>query len=722
MPVPTGGDVAIYDSKNKRPEHRVIIGVEPPGLFAQFVASFDDGSGPDPRWFGFSQYAGPPLIDGGMVRLQQIGGPQRMWFQTRENCFPTLLNPTAIQIHMRFAFPDTDPVFSQVVTVGSVHDSPLGPDNEPWRITQHASMRAGSGQIAPADIGKLFFSMGGTFAGATPSFTNDQLLHDFDMTWDAGNAVYSVDSVEIFDQSGVPRPDYIKFGMEQQPEDYAIATAGRKAASLTPNDALVWLRGDGTAAQPDTKDAIVVAELTISADTYDLPANPSWTLAPLGNFENAIDAIEGGVDGERFPEEKWGTMAIVPKAQIVSWENPQGASLQQISDTMTVTLATPNRNDPNDDPLFVLDPMVGRPIALYTRITDTSVPVAEQTSTNWVLQYWGIVTDKRIKGDQVVLESVDWLSDRLDTFMPRGYLATTGAPGAKPSGNDGAYANGLKISAPDDMDGLPDSILSDLVWITNALRGGRIPPSYTYYQFRLFDHKPIGMSSGGQSLLPSFAEIVERCGLHWYRGFQDASAYGQHFVAARTLTGDIGYVFRGQGTGDSNIDYPEGIEINESRRDGIGQMNMRQDSPSIRGWQGHSFEFLLTRGLFPSGGPYPINDRVWDDSSALITGFGLGTLNVFHDSTDTPRQGGVPFTRYKAATAERRRFNWEVVNHDWVEPFCIVGVDDKRSGVDGTEPVVILNRVLSWSADDGHMRCRMQGVTGDYLLALQRSM
>jgi len=676
MAVPAGGEIAIYNDVEKTSEHRLILGLDYPALTAQKQELFAGALDPEDFWF--TQTGGAPDVSGGTLNFELFGGALRQLVITRPHWFPT--DDRAFQIAFGVQFPTDDPVYSPVVLIGGL-DAEFGALDEPLRLVQLGSAARG---VTTSDIGKIYVDHNANFL---PPVVDDKANHDYVLEWDPDGTPQTritKDASEIYTSNLSNRPYYVAFGFIWPTQDLTGIDS--------PPD-------EGTPGSP--KVTMKISDLTISSfggDGYESRTYPGWTSANAGgNIDTAIDGERFSLDGE--------TWAKVPTSNTNEIRVRGGRATNNQFDTLDVGLVGPEDGDPETTPnIFTNNRVVNRNIFLDTRGTDSAA-----ASTAWKRQFAGVVTQAEWKGDSLSLSARDRPMDRLDSFISKGYTSLAAVTELLEGELEGIELN-FTI----------DQILDDLVDVSDAVAGGVLGATAT--QIRGINTQPLSIGTGGQSLLGTFLQWCERLGHECWRKYTvtGAERYGQIRVNQWTLTGSSGYTFRGKGASGGNTNLTKRVTITEDRQAVPGQVYYRNDTPVVEELN-LDVSYLPVLGLYPQGGAYPPNNRVLNDSFGMLTGFGLTSLQQFHDKDDNLTTGGIGPVRWSMEAARGRIAEFEVHAHDWIEPVDIVAIDDPDdTGLETTEVWVVDNRTLIIRGST--MTTTVQCMTGDYLKAIRRTL
>ncbi|HUV09940.1 MAG TPA: hypothetical protein VMX12_03110, partial [Acidimicrobiia bacterium] len=235
------------------------------------------------------------------------------------------------------------------------------------------------------------------------------------------------------------------------------------------------------------------------------------------------------------------------------------------------------------------------------------------------------------------------------------------------------------------------------------------------------DVLPLSMSSGGQSLLPTFLEWCDRLVLECWRRYRvtGAERYGEIRVNLWTFgTGTAGYTFAGRDAAD-DFENIVGVKYSERTLDGTGQAFYRQDNP-VFGPPLQSLEFLPTIGQFPTAA-FPPDARIINDSLAYIETTGLSVLLGWPEADGTLEPGGIARHRFRRENQQQRPITITCEGHDWVEPGDEIAVDDPGgTGIASTETWVISNRTIRYS--ESRLTLQIEAITQDWVTAIIRGL
>lgn len=679
MSIPTTAEANIYDLPVKIQQTRVVSSIGPRMWTDDMEETFDTPL--DPADFWFTQYGGDaPAVDGGALLLRTFGGPPREMVVTRKHWLPVADN-LAFEITVNATFPEADPVYPAVITVGGVEQS-FGVEHEPMRIIQK-----GSGHVGGVSVGRIYVDGAGAIVNLdnTGSYANDMAPHDYTVRWNpdaAGGAGAEILTVlrdgtivwETSEPAQAVQPRYIAFGLIQgsRPDAEPLGTPDEPATILAINTLTVTALGDGH-------------------EDEDFPA---WTVDNDGGDLNSAE------DGERFVMDTV-TWAKVPVDAIDSWRIEGGRDT--LSDTVTVTLHTPLPENPEDTPnRFAGTNWIGR-----TLLVDTRVGSEAGLFTPWKRQICALIESADIEGVTLTLTGRDRPMSRLDTFISRSYVDIDD------DGNADGSIEGTNIGYS------IGEILGDLLDVADTIAGGGLGD--TARNIQAPDVLPHALSSGGQSLLPVFAEWCDRLVLECWRRYRTSgdARYGEVNVNLWTFgSGTAGYTFAGHRS-TSNFENVISLRLHESSRDGAGGVFYRQDNPAF-GPLLQSLEFLPLVGTFPTA-PYPVTGRVVNDSIAYVETTTLSVLLGWPKADSTLETGGVARHRYRRENTSRRRVTAVVEGHDWVEPVDEVAFDDPgHTGLAATETWVVSNRSVRY--EESKITTTFECVTADWLGAVMRAL
>lgn len=684
MPVPGFVEGNVYTRAVKRHHARIAVTTAPRYWTQQMEEQFGvDGELDAAEWW-YTQYGGEhPLVESNTIKFALRGGPPREMIISRKHWLPER-DDLAFEVQIIGIFEQlVDPIYAAVMTVGGI-DNFFGVEAEPMRIIQK-----GSANVSGASIGKIFIDSGGVIEDSAAARVNDSNPHTYICRWNPfavgvpGDEILTVlyDGViqhETSDPISIQQPHYIALNMIQSTRDGVPVTGSPGLPYFT---LLV--------------DSVITREY--NGGGYETQLEPSWTTTDLGND------IDTAVDGERFvmDGENW---AKVFKDNIVGWEVTVGRD--NLFDTFTVTIAAPDQDDPVTTPNVFADMRwVGRTIVIDTRMEDEAFTDPLDQYTTWKRQICGEIDDVTIEDGVITISGRERAMGRLDSFISRAYTNIAG------DGDQDGEIEGVNVGY------LIGDVLVDLVEVSNAIAGGRLPATSSLIQAP--DVLPQALSSGGESLAPVFAELCDRlCQEVWtfYDLADPAAAYGQIMVNLWTFEGEGSWRFWGRGNEYEDV---QGATFAESRRDGVGQSFYRQQTPLL-GDLLQSLEFLPLVGTFPSA-PFPVNDRVVSDSLAGIETTGLSVLLGFPDKFGTDQAGGLAKFRYKRENAQRRRVQLTVEGQDWMQPtdgFRYVDRTMFPADFGYEELFVTSNLRKTWA--DGVLTVAIDAVTAEIVRAIVR--
>jgi hypothetical protein len=694
-----------YDQSVTTAHGRAAVTTHPRFWTGPMVADFSVDGVLSAEEFYYTQFGGEhPLVESLTLKFRLFGGPPRETVVTRKHWFPE--DPTlAFEAHVRVAFEMLDPVYSAVITFGGIEQT-FGVEAEPLRIIQK-----GSANVGGASVGLIYMDSGGVIEDSGSARANDQLPHHYICRWNPGATQVPGDEILTVLYDGVIQHETSALGFAVQPRYIALSMiqSTRELVDST-----------GTPGVPSFP--MVVYELDVQeylGGGYEADTQPSWTRPDLGND------IDTAADRERFVMggETW---AKLPIDAISSVSVTSGRDA--LSDEITIELKP---RDPEDlDPVSVAGlnrfadmRWKGRTLVFDTRIEaerfgsgppDFGSGVTVDQFTTWKRQICAVIEDVVQTHDGIVLTGRDRPSMRLDTFISRAYL------NVEPDGSALGEVEGVNIGY------LLEDIFEDLVDISDAVAGGLQGATSTVLQ--LPEVLPQALTSGGESLLPVFAEWIDRLSLQMFRRYSvsGAAQFGEIVVNLWTYGIDEsadpggGYVFisRVDATNDTDIENVIAASVHTGR-DGVGQAFYRQQTP-LMGDLLQSLEFLPTVGQFPTFA-YPVNERIASDSLGEIETFGLSVLLGFPDKDGFMHSGGVARHRYYRENAQRRGLTITAHNHDWMEPGdpYIQIIDDRIDPTLSAEFWVISNRTLRYA--DGAIEAEMNLVTSGIVNAILRA-
>lgn len=677
--IPAAAELDIYDRSVKEHQARLAVSMGPDMWTALKLEGFSTPLSAVDFWY--TQFGGDgPVIESDTLKFHQYGGPPREMVITRKHWFPEATD-LAFKVTIIAQFNTNDPVYQAVITVGGIEQT-FGVEGEPARIIQK-----GSGYVSGANIGRIFINGAGTTDAVGRA--NNQAQHIYVIEWDpdasgvgSGNHKLTVryDGTIVAESSaeGVAvQPRYVAFGMIQSTRK-GIAPPGLVGVPFP---------------------YMLISSLTTEedGDGYESPPTPAWTSTDLGN------TIDTATDGERFTMDSvvW---AKVPQDAIRSVEVQRGR--QTLADTISISLDATHPTTPETvGNRFIGQRWIGRTVLFDTRVLDE-----DGNATDWRRQIAAEIEDFEVEDGIITLMGRERPMQRLDTFISRSYLDISGD--ADQQGEIEGTNVGFEL----------DAILRDLVEVSDLVAGGLLGATASSIQTPSM--LPRSLSSGGQSLLPVFAEWCDRLVLECWRRYTTSGAerYGQIRVNLWTFgDGAAGYTFCGQGSAlASGFENAISANLKEGRRDGTGQAFYRQENPTV-GDMLQSIENLPTVGQFPSMA-YPVHDRVINDSLAYIETTGLSVLTTWPAADGTPEAGGVARHRYRRENAMRRRLALEVEGHDWLEPSDEIALDDPDgTGVlEGDETWIVTDFTVRW--EGGRIVTQVECLTANWVRAIVRGL
>lgn len=676
MAAPSAPEALILQSPRNYAEMRMAMSLGRRLWDGPRSQEFNGTLDPAEEWYTQFGNAGP-FITGSELYIRTYNGAPREEWRTRPHWFPIGAG-FGFKLTIRFRFPEMDPVYNAVITVGGIEQ--IAADiGEPLRIIQKGSAFVGGSQI-----GRIYRDCAGSIDNL--GLANDQNHHEVVVYWHpfamggAGNEKLSAyyDGVLFHETSaaGVAvQPRYVQLGMIQSTRIDAVplGTVGSPVAILLVDYVRVEADGNG----------------------YETRVWPQWTSDNLGHD------IDSALPGERFTQDddEW---AIIPPDQVSDWNVKQ--SREQAADTFTATIDLTDPRDPEAVPnRFKGQTWDKRIISMDARVIDDGLGYG---STGW----WRLITAEieRVhrENGQIQLAGRDRPMLRLDTFIARSYLGIDA--GSEASG--GIEGTNIGFNIPE--------ILGDLDAVAEIVAGGLLT-GVTAVGITGPDITPQSLSSGGQSLLATFTELVDRLVLQCWREYAPSGdkRYGKLRVSGWRFgapTDDPVWTFRGYGA-LGGLEDLETIALDTNAQDGTGQAFYRQNTP-VQSDYLLSLESLQTVGTFPSAA-FPPNDRVVDDSLAYLELAEMSPFVDWFDQDGNPMLGGVAYHRYRRENIMRRRLTLGTVNRPFLELTDVICVEDPNEcEISESERWVVHG--LDWSMKNRALRVTIDAVTSDWLSAI----
>lgn len=671
MAVPAGGEIAIYNATAKRTEVRVAIGLDYPALTAQKQDLFGSGAEPAIADWWFTQLGGSVLVSGGSMLIRSKGGPSYEIARTREHWFPAdPLQPFEIEFNV--TFPQTDPIYSPMITIGSLQQT-LGAGSYDTIIRHVGAVQSQAYPGNAANIDNIDVISG----GAIPhSFANDQMTHEYIVQWDPLKAVNSVkftlsiDGSPVVESDNPSAPRYLAFG-------WAWAT---KRARTSPFAAIAALEGIETLI--DVQD---VTSRELGSEGYETRSYPGWTSANDGGTTVADSA-----EGERFVEDGE-TWAIVPAAQIKAVSGTQ--DLDGLANTFSLTLFTEDQSNPNAGDVFAgSDRYPRRPITIDTRTSSESSAAAwkRRMAGRILLPEW----DDSSERATLTLSGRCRVMDGLDVFISKSFTGESAL----------GEAHGVEY------DKNFTEVLEDLVDVADKVDGG--PLGARDVDITATDVLPSRIDSGGESLLPVFATICEQLAQEFWVEYETSGTgrYGLLHVNAHTLgAGSAGYTF--------NTEKFLSGRVAEDVAAGPGMVSLRQNRGGEISQNTLADAFGVPNvGNFPNF-PYPATARILSDSIAFARDVQATSIQALTDKDGGTINGGIAMHRWRAENVRRRMVQFTCTEHDWIEPTDEIAVS-VRGALSGETWVV---SSVAWSLEDGRFESRVVGYTSDWMTAVTRA-
>ncbi len=683
MPAPPGGEVATLQSRLNHADLRVAMTIVPRLWTEERLESFDTALSPEEFWY--TQYGGDsPLVTGGALVLRSYGGPPRELVITRPHWFPRAADKS-FRVDMNITFPQTDPVYNAVVTVGGIEQN-FADIGEPLRVIQ-------KGSVYSALAGNIFVD--GLSDIDNVGVANDQSVHTYSVMWrpaasgvGSGNHKLTVlrDGVimaEGSDDGFAVQPRYIAIGMIQNTRldadenvPVALGTPDSPATLIQVHNIAVYELGDG----------------------YEEVTYPAWTSPDVGG------TLTTAGEGERFTQDGL-VWAKLPVGNILNWEAKQ--SRLQSADTFRISLDLADYQDETNRNRFAGQYWHKRIVTIDTRVVDDTDPLAP-APTGWYRLMCGEVEHVSRGGGAITLAGRERAMLRLDTFISRSYISL-GDEGDETDGQVEGTNIGYTITA----------VLQDLFEVSEAVAGGLLS-GLTDTDIQGPDVTPAALSSGGQSLAATFTEICDRLVFECWREYEVSGAgrYGRLRVNGWTfgaLDDTPAWTLRGNFAG--GIHDIERIDLNENQRNGAGGAYYRGNTPVV-GEYGLSLESLPTVGTFPSA-PFPPNDRVLNDSLAYLEGNEISPIVEWVDKDGGNMFGGVAFHRYRRENAMRRQVAVQTYNQPFWRVTDIAAIDDPYdTEIVSTERWVVNG--VTYGMRDRRLQVDLDLVTVDWVDAILR--
>lgn len=287
MTAPTGGEIAVYASKDKSAQARIKVGLDYPALPQSKSADFSTTlSTAD---FATSWLTAAPAVDSNEIVFYSRGYPPYEWVRPREHWFPADLNQP-FRLTWGVKYPQTDPVYSPVIIVGTLLGT-LADSNEPVMMYQQGSASTDLGAMADyAEEGDIqIFTLGAEQGSVPIAYTASELV--FTLDWDPLKAVnsnimefkqgvttiYAGDPTAfLLPPSGRPRPFFIQFGWpwETQVARVTDAQLTTRSRSYSKGDAIPALGSTGTPVEVMRITQFSVA--TLGSEPYESRTYPEW--------------------------------------------------------------------------------------------------------------------------------------------------------------------------------------------------------------------------------------------------------------------------------------------------------------------------------------------------------------------------------------------------------------------------------------------------------------
>lgn len=682
MTAPTGGEIAIYQARTRSLQKRLVVGLTEPQWTAAVTDTF--GSTLSPVMLMYSDgKGGPPITLAGSLLIRGFGYEPDQWVQSRRGWFP---NDTtkAFKVEIPVTFPQTDPIYPQVITVGSI-DHNLGQEYVAARVIQ-------AGSASPFGVGGKFYVHGAGFLdemGFAYNGSAQTLLVEWDPDAAGGAGAEKltvkwngVTIAEISDDpsgngDAVAPPSYWHIGFHHSPYTGATSQGVNEAPLVDPGDYTPL----GSIASPAT--LMSIASVTVSEDGngYETEAWPTWTTV------NAGGTIDTAADGERFSLDSV-TWARFPNAYIVGMD-VSGPSRDGVSNCQ---IKLSNMASSGTD-RFQTERWVGRPILIDTRMANDA-----GTFTAWKRLGCFIVQTAAIDAKHLVLEGRVRPFARLD--LPLALSWSAEVPDANQDGPE-------NINTGYTM----DEVFGDVVDICDQLAGGTLSTTdRTIYAPPL---SPRGLDAPGISLLEWWMSLADRMVQEvWVR--HTTSGTGRYGLLKSNLwtfgTGTSEWIFYGRGGASVSDIVGDGPILHLNGR-GPGMVLYRQDNPM----SGDFLVSILNLPLVSSfpGFPtevYPENGFGLEDSFAEFSEVGIAPGIAWPDRNGIDVFGGIANFRYRQERAECRYITFEVLNHDWMEVGDEIAIDDPL-GRNLTAETFVISSVDYVFDSENRLRASIKAVT-----------
>lgn len=649
MSAPSGGEIAIYQSRATKLEYRLLVGMTEPQWTGPVSDTFS-GSTLSNVHLMSSQIGGPPLVVDSGFWIQGYGGPPYEWVESKEEWFPTDTTKS-FAIEADIVFVNTDPVYPQIFVVGGI-DTGLGQMAD-IMVVQEGSAYNPAGN---ANIGATsFHAFGNDYI--VPSEPWDGLTHTLRVEWDASTEVATIywDAVELANSSAynwVARPCYWQAGIFHPHRlDFASYTV-----ELDPP-----ARGTVVPPVPALLMGVYRVEVTENGDGYESATWPAWS------------------DATRFTSDGI-TWAYFPNSHIKGIR--AGGPSREDVPTCTLTLSADNGDSAD---LFQDEPWIGRIVAVDTRIANDA-----GSFTSWKRLGMYTITDLSLGNGELVLNGTNRVLNQLDYPLISSWLG---------------------VKSDSNADGEPDAILrnytlleilNDIIDLADAFAGGPLIPTIRHIEVPPF--VPLSLSSPDVSILQWYMSLADRLVQEvWVKHTTSGSAqYGDFYTNLWNLgTNEVsGWTFYGRGgASPSNIEEG-GLRLSITGK-GPGQVFYRNDNPIDEEIPiGYGRE-ALTRDIrntpyliqYPYGVSFPSHSGTLSDSSSeLSRSFDSSADYPWPDADGNPHFGGVASFRYWQERASTRILEVNTTNMDCFEVADFFDVDDPL-GLNIADEVWVISKV-----------------------------
>lgn len=641
-PVPTGGEIAIYEDVRRKAVYRMLVGLTE----SQWTGpvEFDFATDIlDSRYFKSTYHhdSPVPIIDGNLT-FQGRGGPPYEEVSTTEHFLP-FDEDTPFRLEIEVRFDQADPVYSMWVTIFSV-DANLGVDGDPLRVISKGSAYGTAG-----DIG--VFSNG----SEVEVFANDMAHHVYAVDWNPlgtgvpGDHKYTVwlDGDIIAESTTNARPPWgIQMGAIQPVR--------------TDIDGAI-IPGLGTVDTPVKLMSVARVESYAQGAFYESAVYPAYTVPNDGGD------IDTAGPGERF-DAGGITWFKMPHDFVRSFQW-NGETIHGIRKG-TVSLAS---DDEDVGALVSNERWRQRPVRIDFKMRESDDPAIsgfdESAETAWRRLGEFVCDDTDVSDDGATLKLTCQAGSVLNVSDSRVYIG---------------------IEPDDAAEGEPDfaelgktiaEIFEDMAAAATYLSPHSVPAFTT--EVNAPDIVPLGYDTGGGSLASAYYGLSDRLAQWTY--VRNSVGAPPELVTHLAFFGTGTPIWTFHGKGSDEAATLTSLKVLRPT-EGPARVFYRQSNP-LQTEQLLTTQLLPIVGLYPSGAISP--GRTLEDSIAVIDTAGLSPLQAFPDLNGDPVYGGVAKFRWINETLKLRRVQFQCDNQDWPQVTHEIAINAPAMGITPDETWII---------------------------------